>query len=168
MTSEILIQRASGADADRLRVIRLAALRDEPDAFGSILSDAEQFGPAQWKLMASNWNYFLAVHDGRVVGMAGGGRNESLETARWLYGMFVLPDVRGSGVAARLVSEVARWARQEGVETLGLHVTTSLARARAFYFRLGFNDVGPPEPMDRDHSLQLQMMITNLVTNDRI
>ena len=168
MTSEVTIERASASDADRLREIRLASLRDEPDAFGSTLAEAEQFGPAQWKLMAANWNYFLATNDGQVVGMAGGGRYQRMTHARWLYGMYVRPEVRGSGVAARLVSEVAQWARHEGVGTLGLHVTTTLARARAFYFRLGFVDLGPAEPMDRDRTLFLQMMTTNLATNERI
>ncbi len=166
--STVTIHRATASDANQLREIRLLSLRDEPDAFGSTLKEAERFVPAQWELMATSWNYFLAVNDSDVVGMAGGGRYEKMSDARWLYGMFVRTEVRGTGVATRLVREVAQWARREGVETLGLHVTTSLPRARAFYSRLGFSDVGRPEPMDRDRSLHLQMMTTNLVTNDYV
>jgi GNAT superfamily N-acetyltransferase len=166
--TEVVIYRADASSADKLREIRLLSLRDEPDAYGSTLKEAQQFSPGQWELMATSWNYFLAVVEGSVVGMAGGGRNEKMPNARWLYGMFVRSDVRGSGVADRLVGEVAQWARGEAVDTLGLHVTTSLPRARAFYSRLGFSDVGRPEPMDRSRTLLLQMMTTNLTTNDRI
>ncbi len=113
-------------------------------------------------------NYYLALADGEAVGMASGGRFELVPTARWLYGMFVRDDQRGTGVAVDLVRAVATWARAEGVSTLGLHVTTTVTRAVRFYTKLGFAPQGEPEPMDRDRSLFLQAMVTDLRANEQI
>ncbi len=166
--SDVDIVRASVKHALLLREIRLLALSDEPDAYGSTLAETQRYGEAQWRQMASSWNYYLALRDNDVVGMASGGRFERVDDARWLYGMFVRDDVRGTGVAHRLVHEVAQWTREQGVSILGLHVTSSLPRARAFYRRIGFVDVKRPTPMDRDQRLTLQMMTTNLDTNEHI
>ncbi|OYV27709.1 MAG: hypothetical protein B7W98_01195, partial [Parcubacteria group bacterium 20-58-5] len=45
---------------------------------------------------------------------------------------------RGTGLAAALVDTVADWARAQGGEALYLHVTSTVARARRFYEKIGF------------------------------
>jgi GNAT superfamily N-acetyltransferase len=151
-------------DALDLREIRLLALLDEPDAFGSTWSEARNDALSAWKQRARDWNYFLAYEydgdvEGRVIGMASGGDNPHVPGTRWLYGMFVHPNARGTGVARDLVAAVIADTRERGVATLGLHVTTTLPRPRAFYYKMGFREHGAPEPMDRDPSLQLQVML---------
>jgi GNAT superfamily N-acetyltransferase len=155
-------------DADELRRIRLDALKDEPDAFGSTYAEAMNLSAEQWRHMTTDWNYFLAFDGSRAVGMASGGLYPPRPTMRWLYGMYVAPEWRGTGVAQRLVNVVASWARREGVDFLGLHVTESVDRARRFYERVGFVADGEREPMRRDHSLTLITMVTDLRTNDLI
>jgi GNAT superfamily N-acetyltransferase len=162
------VRRAVEDDFAIVREIRLTALSDEPDAYGSTFAEAQQRTEDQWRDSAANWNQYLALEDGRAVGMASGGRFPPFPEARWLYGMFVMPSHRGSGVARELVHVVADWARGEGVSTLGLHVTESIPRARAFYTKVGFSDTGLREPMQRDHSLTLITMTTDLTANELI
>ena len=164
----IFIRRSTVDDAAGLRAIRLLALSDEPDAFGSTYYESSLYPDSRWREMASEWNYFLAWRDDEPIGMASGGPSDSFPDARWLYGMFVHPHHRGTGVALDLVKTVAEWTRAQNVDTLGLHVTTSVGRARAFYEKLGFVPVGVAEPMDRNAALHLQIMVTSLATNDRI
>lgn len=168
MTAVIDIRRAWDDDFDELRRIRLEALLDEPDAYGMTYAEAIALRDEQWRQIASGWNYYLAFDGHRAVGMASGGRYVPMPEARWLYGMFVTPAYRGTGVAHDLVRVVAQWAREESADILGLHVTASIARARAFYEKLGFELSGQSEPMRRDPSLELLMMVTDLSTNDRI
>jgi GNAT superfamily N-acetyltransferase len=163
-----LVRRATADDAAALREIRLLALSDEPDAFGSTYVESSRYPASRWAEMAAHWNYYLAIVDEEVVGMASGGRFDPRPSARWLYGMFVRPVHRGTGVSEALVHAVADWTRAERVATLGLHVTTSVSRACAFYAKLGFVPDGTPEPMDRDPRLMLQTMLTDVTTNDRI
>lgn len=166
--SDITVRAATRADAAGLRAIRLEALTDEPDAYGSTFEEMRDLPLAHWEDQAVNRPIFLAFGGGRVIGMASGGPNDEFPDTLFLYGMFVTPAWRGSGVAAALVRRVASWARDQGARRLGLHVTTSLPRPVAFYTKMGFVPVGTPHPMGRDHRLLLQAMTTDLTTNDRI
>ncbi len=154
-----VIRRCTTDDWRALRTIRLEALADTPDAYGSTYGESVRFSDAQWRDMATKWLYFLAERDGEVVGMVSGGLNDAHPGTRWLYGMYVTPSERGTGTAELLVEAVGDWAESEGVDEVYLHVTTSVARARAFYDKLGFRPNGESLEMDRDSSLTLVTMV---------
>jgi GNAT superfamily N-acetyltransferase len=155
----ITIRRSDRRDWRALKAIRLEALADTPDAYGSTWNENSKWSDAQWKNAASRRLYYLAFRDEEVVGMASGGLNDMHPGTRWLYGMYVTPSDRGSGTADQLVATVCAWARGEGADEIYLHVTSSVARARAFYTRLGFRPNGETFPMDRDHALTLETMV---------
>ena len=144
-------------DWERLRAIRLEALADTPDAYGSTYEESAHWSDAQWKNAASTRLYYLAERDGRVVGMVSGGYNDAHPGTRWLYGMYVTPSERGTGTSALLVRTIAEWARSNGASEVYLHVTTSVPRARAFYEKVGFRTQrgepcdGPRPQLDLDH-----------------
>src|ERR1039458_10625006 len=116
-----------------------------------------------WRALCRQWQYCRAEHEGRVVGVASGGLNGLHPGTRWLYGMYVSPSARGSGVADLLGDVVEKWARSEGADELYLHVAEPMARARAFYESVGFRATGDVIKMDRDPSIQLLTMKKNLV-----
>ena len=150
-------------DAASLRAIRLEALLDSPQAYGSTYEESRTWAPRHWKALCRQWNYYLAFLDDQVVGVVSGGSNELHPGTRWLYAMYVSPGARGSGVADLLVQEVEQWARGEGVQSLYLHVAGPMARARAFYESAGFSDTGDVINMERDPSIQLLTMKKSLV-----
>jgi GNAT superfamily N-acetyltransferase len=76
--------------------------------------------------------------------------------------MYVTPSERGSGVASQLVETVSTWARDDGASAIYLHVTESVARARAFYTKMGFRENGEIIIMQRDPSLRLFTMVRDL------
>jgi GNAT superfamily N-acetyltransferase len=149
-------------DWESLRAIRLEALADTPDAYGSTYEESALWSDAQWRNAASTRLYYLAERDGRVVGMVSGGYNDAHPGTRWLYGMYVTPSERGTGTSALLVRTVGEWARGHGASELYLHVTTSVPRARAFYEKEGFTPNGESQVMDRDHTLTLITMVQRL------
>ena len=164
MTSESTLSiRLCGVDdwAD-LRAIRLEALADTPEAYGSTYAENVRWSDAQWKNAATNRLYYLAERDGHVVGMVSGGFNDGYPGTRWLYGMYVTPSDRGTGTAALLVRAINDWAKAEGVDEVYLHVTTSVARARAFYEKVGFRATGEKFTMERDGSLTLITMVQTI------
>ncbi len=158
----ITIRRTGRDDWRALKSIRLEALADTPEAFGSTWKENSTWSDGQWKNAARNRLYYLAYRDDAVVGMVSGGLNDSRPGTRWLYGMYVTPSERGTGTADRLVATVLAWARSEGVHDVYLHVTSSVARARAFYTRLGFRPTGETFQMERDTSLRLETMVVHL------
>jgi len=164
MTSEstLSIRMCGVDDWEDLRAIRLEALIDTPEAYGSTYEESVRQSDAQWKNAASTRLYYLAYRDGRVVGMVSGGFNDSYPGTRWLYGMYVTPSERGTGTAAVLVRSIGEWAKSHGVGEVYLHVGSSVPRARAFYDKMGFRPTGESFNMDRDTSLTLYTMVQEL------
>lgn len=162
MTSPCIVCRADVRDASSLRAIRLEALRDTPEAYGSTYEESLGWSRWKWRRVARDWNYYLAHCDGVVKGMASGGYNDAHPGTCWLYGMYVSAQQRGTGLADQLVDAVATWARGEGAHQLYLHVTRSVERARAFYAKMGFVENGEQIVMDRDPTITLCTMVKNL------
>ncbi len=88
---------------------------------------------------------FVAVADGRVVGMVGAYVTPSYEhdepTGR-LTAMVVDEQVRGRGIGARLVAEAEAWVRGHGARLMMLNSHNRRAGAHAFYRRLGYAETG--------------------------
>jgi GNAT superfamily N-acetyltransferase len=164
MTSEstLLIRQCGAKDWGELRAIRLEALSDTPEAYGSTYEESVRWSDAQWKNSAKTRLYYFAERDGRVVGMVSGGFNDAYPGTRWLYGMYVTPSERGTGTAELLVRSIAGWAKSHGVNEIYLHVGSSVPRARAFYEKVGFRATGESFQMDRDASLTLFTMVHEL------
>ncbi|MHB1209540.1 MAG: GNAT family N-acetyltransferase [Acidimicrobiales bacterium] len=153
-----VVRHANASDASALRAIRLESLVDTPDAYGSVYADVARLSHARWRRMALESNFYLAERHDHVVGMSSGGYNDAHPGTHWLFAMYVSPGARGSGVAGALVEAVSTWARRDHGDTLFLHVTESVARARAFYEKLGFRYNGERISMDRDPTIQLLTM----------
>jgi GNAT superfamily N-acetyltransferase len=163
-SGELVVRRTTAEDWAALRAIRLEALSDTPDAYGSTYEGTVSFSTRRWKAMASEQRYFLAERDGVVLGMVSGGFNDQHPNTHWLYGMYVTPDARGSEVAPSLVNAVIAWATHDGASELYLHVTASVERARAFYRKMGFVETGDRFSMERNRILQLITMRRSLVS----
>ncbi|HEY1221984.1 MAG TPA: GNAT family N-acetyltransferase [Acidimicrobiales bacterium] len=162
MRSPCRVRHADAHDAMKLRAIRLEALGDTPEAYGSTFEESAAWSERQWRRVAKTWNYYLGECDGVVRGMVSGGYNDQHPGTCWLYGMYVAPSARGSGLATELVEAVVAWARAQGARELFLHVTASVARARAFYHKVGFVETGETIAMDRDPSITLCTMVMQL------
>jgi GNAT superfamily N-acetyltransferase len=96
---------------------------------------------------APEWMLFGAFAPG-LVGAAGVLRPRHVKAAHKMHvwGMYVLPEHRGRGIAAELVAAIVRHARSvEGVEWVGLGVTDAAGDARRVYARAGFVTWGREE-----------------------
>jgi len=160
---EVVVRRTDGDDWSELRTIRLEALSDTPDAYGSTYEGTVTHPTRRWRALAQDGIYFLAEQGGVPVGMVSGGLNDQHPGTHWLYGMYVTPAARGSVAASRLVEAVIAWAKGQGATELFLHVTRSVERAHAFYLKMGFVETGERHVMDRDRRLELLTMRRSLV-----
>jgi GNAT superfamily N-acetyltransferase len=142
------------------RSIRLRALLEAPDAFGSTLDREEAFGDEEWKSRADPPDGAVFVADGpnEPVGMAIGAPAPSNPGAAALFGMWVAPGARRLGVGQALVEAVQAWAIDAGYPRLGLGVTTTNAPAIALYERAGFVPTGDRFPLRSGSDLTFQMM----------
>ncbi len=133
------IRRLGPPDATAFRVLRLEALQQHPDAFGSSWQE-EDAQPIDWFQARLAGRVVLGGFvQGVLVGVAGlyvpeGGKERHKAV---LWGMYVRPVARGTGLAAALVAEAV--ARARGMaEEMRLTVVAGNAAALRLYVAAGF------------------------------
>ena len=154
-TEPIVIRALAATDGMVLKDVRLRALRDAPLAFTQTVADVEHDPDDEWFEWAGEMSvdggdsatYLAFGHDPAVaIGMAGGylHREDSAEAVVW--GVWVDPAARGSGIGRDLVSAVIDWATTRGCERVTLCVTDTSGAAISLYRELGFAHHGPLRP----------------------
>jgi ribosomal protein S18 acetylase RimI-like enzyme len=141
--ANIQIRQLMPADAALYRDIRLAGLRDSPEAFGSTFG-RENAKPLVWfcdRLRASQ--VFGAFRSRALLGIAGFAIREGEKERHkgLLWGMYVRSDARNIGVGRQLVEAIIGHARDH-VEIIQLSVVCGNDRARRLYAHLGFVEYG--------------------------
>ena len=144
--AELVLRRLAPADWAAFREIRLAALRDAPEAFGSTAAEAQMLGEQEWRRRLVQRTVFMAEAANQRVGLVAGiGRARPGEAE--LVSMWVAPAWRGRGVGDRLVEAVLAWAAGEGFTSVRLWVANGNTRAERLYARHGFDATGRSQPM---------------------
>jgi len=155
MTKIARIDRLEPDAWERVRAVRLRALTDAPDAFGSTISGERERPEHSWRgrLEYPSSIALVAAQDGEDVGLAFGAPYDGKPGFAGLFGMWVAPEARGSGVSRRLVRCVIDWAISQDYANLLLEVADDNKRAVAFYARMGFEPTGATGslPAPREH-----------------
>ncbi len=127
------------ADARLFREIRLEALQQAPEAFGSTFEHECSQSLAQFEDALTKADVFGAFRETDLLGMAGYRTQAGAKQAHkgLLWGMYVRSIARGTGVAKRLVEAVLGHAR-ERVELVQLTVVSENEAAQRLYRSCGF------------------------------
>ncbi len=146
------------------RAIRLRALADAPDAFGSTLAREEALAPDTWaarvaKSVVSGIDYpLVAEAGGEFVALAWAKVDADDAGIVNLFQMWVAPQWRAHGVAGALLRSAIGWAQARGADAVQLGVNCANAAAVSLYARAGFVPVGAPYPMREGTALMEQTM----------
>ena len=161
----VRIRRIAANEWRALRDVRLAALADAPNAFGSTLAAERDRDDEHWRERASraaegDENATFVVDDGgpQFRGLATGVRESPAHAHVHLYSMWVHPAVRRSGAGRGLVEAVCEWARAIGALRIRLDVTVTNAPAIRLYESCGFVPTGREAPLPHTPSLLEQEM----------
>jgi ribosomal protein S18 acetylase RimI-like enzyme len=136
------IRRLTEADAAAFREIRLEALRTSPESFGASYEDNKDRPDSAFADMLKRY-VVGAFIDGVLAGNAGFYSETNLKEVHrgHIWGVYVRPAYRGTGVARALIEDIIAHARQHVLQ-LELSVVTSNETARTLYERLGFSTYG--------------------------
>lgn len=151
------VRRAEEAGWRELRRIRLRALRDDPDAFGSTYETEAPHREPDWRSWFTGWTrgarqaVFAATDGHGWVGVALGAAFPGEPGVAHLFAMWVEPSWRRRGVGSALTEAVAGWASELGFERVVLGATETNPAAVALYEAWGFVDTGERRPL-RDGS----------------
>jgi ribosomal protein S18 acetylase RimI-like enzyme len=151
----LMVVRLRSSDWQTLRALRVAALTDAPDAFGSSLPDAQRFTETDWRAQLDDKALFAARVGDRHVGIGGGIAGDDPRDAE-LISMWVDPHYRGRAVGDGLVSAVVDWARRSGYASVTLWATVGNAPAQRLYERHGFRATAATQPVRDDEPALLE------------
>jgi ribosomal protein S18 acetylase RimI-like enzyme len=146
------------------RDVRLRALRDSPDAFGSTLARESAFSDEEWITRlsvgaASPSSFPMLAEDGdRPIGLAWVRIDPERPTNAAMYSVWVDPDYRRRGVGRMLLDAAIEWARAAGAERLVLSVALGPGSALAFYESAGFTEIGDVTPLRPGSDVDQQEM----------
>jgi RimJ/RimL family protein N-acetyltransferase len=138
------VRRLETPDVASYRELRLEGLKSHPEAFGASWDD-ESAKPAPWwaERLETSTVFGGWIDDSPLLGVAGFHVNGSakLRHKGVLWGIYVRPEARGSGLAASLVQRVITHARTL-VEEICVTVVASNGAAHRLYRANGFEQYG--------------------------
>tara|TARA_R110001592_G_scaffold90669_5_gene266270 strand:+ start:861 stop:1391 length:531 start_codon:yes stop_codon:yes gene_type:complete len=163
------------SDWEIYRRLRLLALQDSPDSFGSTYEREAEFTDEEWisRLNASNRAKhalpLIAELDGVAVGLAWGQIHSSSSSpismdtdAAHVYQMWMSPRARGYGLSKLLLNSIIDWAKKSNRKVVCLEVTIVNEAAVNLYKSIGFVAAGETQTLREGSALLTQTMILEL------
>jgi ribosomal protein S18 acetylase RimI-like enzyme len=166
----IVVRRFAPGEWRMYRDLRLRALSDSPDSFGSTYEREAVRGDADWQARLregsrSDAQLPLVALAGEVpIGLAWARRDEHDPGVAHLFQVWVAPSHRGRGAGRLLTDTVIAWARGLGIATLRLGVTASHPAAGELYRSAGFVNAGEAECLRPGSPMMCQPMQLTLTT----
>ena len=144
---QIKLAQAGANEAERLRNLRLAALKDAPYAYGAQYEVDQEKPISFWQQTLSDSNWFFTSSDGVDIGLIGVEKATADRGSDcWIFGWWIEQSFRGQGVAALMLSEIDKFCIEHKWFKQGLGVWPENKRAIAAYLKLGFIEGGKPIP----------------------
>lgn len=150
------------------RDVRLRALQDAADAFGSSFAAEAMRSDEEWaqRIIAATTSArdcpLFALHGQQVCGLIWCKLAADEPSRADLYQMWVAPQARGQGAGHALLKAALDWARKKGCRQVHLGVTAADSPALRLYQRHGFRATGPLEPLREGSPLMAQAMVLGL------
>jgi ribosomal protein S18 acetylase RimI-like enzyme len=154
------VRQAIVGDEPVLRDLRLQAMTDSPEAFGSTYERELARTTLDWQRWLAPGITFLLEEAERGVGIVAGQLDPTDPHIVHLMAMWVHPEARGSGGADALVTALVKWAEARAATMVCLDVIKSNARALRFYERHRFGPTGVERARDRDGRIEVRMRRT--------
>jgi ribosomal protein S18 acetylase RimI-like enzyme len=138
------------SDLAAFKALRLEALRECPEAFGSDCDESSRQPESYWldhihtSIEGEQQRIFLADADEHgLAGMLGVYRSRGVKNhhAANIWGVYIRPEFRGQRLCEKLMHEALAWCAAKELRIVRLSATTSAAAIRC-YARCGFRVYG--------------------------
>lgn len=139
-------------DWDLYRKVRLAALAESPEAFAATASGEREVDESEWRSRMNRSRRLLAENEGgEAIGVCSL-RTDQIEGEEVpfgeLFGLWVNPEARGTGVAVDLLEAALAQARKDNLGAVIYWVGTDNAAGVAFASSHGFRPTDHRRPMN--------------------
>jgi ribosomal protein S18 acetylase RimI-like enzyme len=139
---KIVVRKVEADDVALFRSVRLAALKDAPNAFGETLEDALHSDWSARVTPSPDREVYIALADGDPVGMVFAKCGTDSEEAAFIGGMWVHPGCRRCGVGSQLLEKAVGFLQLSRQQRVALWVTAANADVLRFYEQAGFRQTG--------------------------
>jgi ribosomal protein S18 acetylase RimI-like enzyme len=134
---------------EEYKMLRLRALKEDPQAFGANYEENLAFKSDEWirrlknaQEEKTNWLLF-AEDDGGLCGMVGAFIDSKDTDAATIYSVYVPLEKRGQGIAVKLMTVMLGKLKNTGkFKKVKLAVNKDQVIAVNFYLKMGFKEVG--------------------------
>lgn len=143
----IKIQKLLPCQWQEYKELRLCALKTEPQAFASPYKKEVTYPDEKWQQKLQNvengkiWIFFARNFDNKLVGMAGGYRddNDLQNHSAQIWGVYVDKKKRGKGIAKSLMTKILKELKSNSdINMVTLEVNTDQESAKKLYESFGF------------------------------
>jgi len=137
------VRRLTESDARAYRDIRLEALEEYPETFQATYESAVDLPLESYAVRMQMYALFGGFIGDSLKGFLGFTplRNPKIAHKGILWGMYIKPDTRGTGLAEAMIEAALAYARGH-VEQVLISVIADNKRARRFYEKMGFEPYG--------------------------
>ncbi len=138
------IRRIKTGESDLYKQVRLASLKDSPEAFSSTYESALQRSERSWvdqadgSAVGENRATFFALRNEIPVGLAALYRDADSFRIGELLQVWIAFECRGSDLAVQLMECVFEWGKSNGFDSVRAVVSENNLRAQKFYMKYGF------------------------------
>jgi len=130
---------------EEYKVLRLRALKTEPQAFGSSLAEMERSMGEEWQrrlqgVIDGKRHLLFARLCGKLVGMVGAfqEKEDRRSCTAYIHGMYVDSDARSRGIGRMLLARLLENLAESGITRAKLDVSTDQLAAKQLCLSLGF------------------------------
>ena len=167
--STLTVRRFAPDEWQLYRELRLGALQESPEAFGSTYAHEAGLSESDWASRLSRGAHstqdlpLVAEVNEEPCGLAWVRLEGEAPAIARLYQMWVVPARRRQGVGRALLEAAVAWARAAGARAVALDVTCDNADAIGLYASVGFIPTGARKPLRPGSAVQSQSMQLRLV-----
>ena len=143
MKEEIVIRKASVRYWKEFKEIRLEAVKNNPEGFGSAYEEEVDRSKERWKISLINKNkiVFLAL-DGKIpiaISIISYESSIKMNHLAHIYSVYVKPEYRGRKISSRLIEFIlADASNKKKIKKVKLSVVTTQTPAINLYKKFGF------------------------------
>lgn len=143
------MREAESGEWEVFRDLRLRALKDDPDSFRTRYEERVEAPDSEWRdafdrvLNDDHMVTFFAETD-EPAGMSFA---RVVDGQLQIFGMWVAPEARGTGLGRALLDAAFLWGRVRGAGSARLAVTIGNDAGEHLYAKAGFEPTGETEPL---------------------
>jgi GNAT superfamily N-acetyltransferase len=160
--TEITVRVLDESEWSLYRDVRLRALAESPDSFTATLADEADREEQFWRDRMTRSHRLLAERGPVAQGIVSLGPYEQDPSAAEVFGLYVVPEARGTRVSWRLVEAAAALAIQQAYLQLYYWVGIDNGRAVGFAKNFGFRTTDyrrPTRRSDPEPGEEIAMML---------